>query len=377
MMDPPSSTPPQEGDDVSAIPHPTDLELARWADGADDSTSERVDGHLRTCQPCKVRAAQADGPLPTADASTIAGLAATSPQLSQQVQHAVTQRRGLEPAAGQLWRLSWRAQTILAVLVDAAPESGGWLVVPVTTDAEWADQYTLIIDEASSPAGAPLALWAALRTTVPTECLDRPLAELGLRKELETAYNAFLDDAPIPNVLPDTMTTGTPIISPADERWEYRETVSERISAMAAVAEELANPALAPDLMQVLEAQGVELADFARVLDLSTETAYDVVMGNAGLPADKIEPAAEVLGVPVDAIALEPRAEPAVLRLLARPDIRDELERRATPIGRPAATLWSEFETHMLKVAARETGVGGQRTERWEKILHAWLDAQG
>jgi len=103
--------------------------------------------------------------------------AASRALLPTRVRELMTAGAGTEPVApGQLWRLTWRGRHLLAAII--AVDAWQVLVAPVTTDADLADEVTLVVPEQDSPLGTDLAVWVRHRTAVPTFTLDRRLGTL-------------------------------------------------------------------------------------------------------------------------------------------------------------------------------------------------------
>jgi hypothetical protein len=118
------------------------------------------------------------------------------------------------PEAGELWRARHPdgGPLILVWLRSVGP--AGVVAVPVSFDVEFADDQTLIVTGEDSPLGLPIALHRPIETTIdPRALLDR----LG---RLDPAGAAV----------------GPRIVSPVDERLEYRQTLADRLAGLASTA---------------------------------------------------------------------------------------------------------------------------------------------
>lgn len=114
------------------------------------------------------------------------------------------------PQAGELWRARHPGggPVTLVWLRSIGPE--GAVVVPVSFDTELADDSTLIVAAEASPLGLPLAVHLPVETTIdPQALLDR----LG---QLDVAGG----------------TPGPAIVSPLDQRIEYRQALADRLAEL-------------------------------------------------------------------------------------------------------------------------------------------------
>jgi len=119
-------------------------------------------------------------------------------------------RPGGGPQAGELWRARHPGggPVTLVWLRSIGPE--GAVVVPVSFDTELADDSTLVVAAEASPLGLPLAVHLSVETTIdPQALLDR----LG---QLDVAGG----------------TPGPAIVSPLDQRIEYRLALADRLAEL-------------------------------------------------------------------------------------------------------------------------------------------------
>lgn len=364
--------------------HPTDLELSRYLDGRlEPGAAARIHDHLESCLACRVHTGGDRLGEPAEahpDDRTLAGLLAAVPRLAERTVEALNTPRTIERISGQLWRLEWRGAVILALLLEDGDDTER-LVAPVTTDPDWGDQYTVRIPADGSPLGTPLAVWAALRTPVPAQALDRPLGRVGgeILKTVESAYEAFMREELVGAHQGGEFSTGMPITSTGDERWEYRQQV---VTAITAIAED-AVADLAPaegkggeDLGTLLYEHGVDPEGLAGALGLPPAEVSELLRGIRALNIQQTEVVENRFGVDAARLAAaQPRLDPAAFSVLASPHVRDLFEDAAQRQGRGVAELREEFITEAPALAARSTGQRRDAIEAWEGIIRAWLDA--
>jgi hypothetical protein len=115
------------------------------------------------------------------------------------------------PQAGELWRARHPDGGPLTLVWLRSVSPAGAVAVPVSFDVEFADDQTLIVAVEASPLGLPLALHLPVETTIdPQILLDR----LG---RLDT----------------EGCSVGPAIVSPLDERLEYRQALADRLAELA------------------------------------------------------------------------------------------------------------------------------------------------
>ena len=157
------------------------------------------------------REASVDDPTESQLADLVRGAAAAVVPDTVRAAVAGADRPEAGPQAGELWRARppGGGPVTLVWLRSAGP--AGAVVVPASFDTEFADDSTLLVGGEASPLGLPLILHLALETTIePPALLDR----LGR-----------LDIAGCP--------VGPRIVSPLDERIEYRQALADRLAELA------------------------------------------------------------------------------------------------------------------------------------------------
>jgi hypothetical protein len=115
------------------------------------------------------------------------------------------------PQAGELWRARPPGgDPVTLVWLRSVGPAGAVVVVPASFDTEFADDSTLVVPAEASPLGLPLALHLSLETTIDPEALLDRLGQL--------------DIAGWP--------VGPRIVSPLDERIEYRQALADRLAEL-------------------------------------------------------------------------------------------------------------------------------------------------
>lgn len=359
--------------------HPSSLQLSRWLDGAlDDVLAARVAKHVSACAVCKAATAQAGGVVDPPNADAVDQLVTGAPAIATQAVSALAQPRGATAHAGELWRLEWDGRVCLALVLDDAEEglTADVLVVPVTTEVKDADQYTLVADAARSPIGVPLAVWVALRTTVPALTLDRALGQTDLAKFAEEMHGYFLRDR---RYEPEAegMAAGLAIVSRADERWPERERIAEVISYLTDARERIYESAGRGTIGDLVSDRDKRAADVGRALDLGARDTFDLLSGNIEPNDEQASVLARLLDVNAEDIAGYTYAPDADLRLAwALPDVRQEVERVSRRTGRSVQQIRDAGSESVYAMAARETGTDATGVNAWKVLILGWLDTQ-
>lgn len=179
---------------MSLLPHIADFEFAAFDAnelGADEKS--RITAHLSTCMVCRLRLESVqDSDLAPPDNLTLPS-EARGP--SQWLVDAMRSGERPEPAPGQLWRVV-RGDVAEAAAVFAVWEDGV-TVAPVTFDVEMADEYTLLLDEESTPLSTALAVWVGERTVVPIELLAQVLGDVGNVDAMHAVHDAYVSGEPV------------------------------------------------------------------------------------------------------------------------------------------------------------------------------------
>lgn len=359
--------------------HPSTLQLSRWIDSAlDDETAAPIAKHVAACLLCQTATAHSGAAAEAAPPQALEQLVSVAPGLGDGVLSALAQQRGAVPRAGELWRLEWDGWVCLALVLDDAEEGLDTevLVAPVTTEVEAADQYALVTDEARSPIGIPLAVWVALRTTVPAFTLDRALGQSDLAKYAEEMHGYFLEDRRY-EPEPDGLSAGLAIVSRADERWSERERAATVVSYLSEARDRLDDAAERGTLGDLITARGKGAADVAQALNIGAHETFELVSGNVAPAAEQASVLAQLLEVSAEEVAdYTPAADPDLRKAWAMPEVRDQVELLSVQTGRSVQEIRDAGSKSVYAMAARETGTEAAGITAWKGRIIAWLNDQ-
>lgn len=204
-------------------PHLSDLELVEFVDRRMSGRDRMIAAaHLWDCMHCRRRLNNDRGETVEVVDATPLELPSELPNIPQPLHDALADSTPVAPQTDQLWQIETQRGASIALTVEMADEHV--LVVPVTFDPEMADNYTLTVPTENSPLGLPLAIWIALRTTIPRDALRTHLVDasgLALAGQVHDAYERHLDHRPLEPA--DPLSVGPPILHPFDARLRYRE----------------------------------------------------------------------------------------------------------------------------------------------------------
>lgn len=132
-------------------------------------------------------------------------------------------------APAQLWRMSWRGQDALAVVLE---HNSWWVTVaPLSTDVNLADEYTLVCDADATSLTHPTAVFLRAAATVPQFTLSRFLGDVrpvGVESpaaELQRLNLACIQSAEPPSTVP----TGPKL---AVDDWDRQEALDSLVHLM-------------------------------------------------------------------------------------------------------------------------------------------------
>jgi hypothetical protein len=175
-------------------------------------------------------------------------------------------------APAQLWRMSWRGQDALAVVLE---RNSWWVTVaPLSTDVDLADEYTLVCDADATSLTHPTAVFLRAAATVPQFTLSRFLGDVrpvGVERpatELQRLNLACIQSAEPPS----TVSTGPTL---AVDDWDRQEALDSLVHLMrwfeAATAD-----VLDEDGAVVGGSRPQESDDAVNVVDLLKRTTADL-----------------------------------------------------------------------------------------------------
>ena len=237
-------------------------------------------------------------------------------------------------AAGQLWRAAWAEISALVIVLSI---EGAWAqVVPVTVDVDYADPFTAVLRDSSSPLPVPVAVFAGLGIPVPLFTLDTGIGSIDA--EALTEVRA-LRSANLRGELPSVgVEAGTSDVDSVDVRREFRIELSNTLAQLALADLSVLADSADVDMDTELRAQNIGLADVKRMLSVDLSQARLIATGAQPLTAEQAELLAPALqrapselvnvgtALNSDLIAvLHDPYEFGVVRLLARRDNVPEL----------------------------------------------------
>jgi hypothetical protein len=215
--------------------HPTTDELLAAATG---KPSPETATHLEDCRRCQVLLARlrdahainwdvpAEAPMRLIQASPTIAATHQQPTTSDTL-----------PTTGDVWRT--QAPESLLVWVRKPVSERTIDVIPLTLDADLADDRTLIVKASETPWGCDAAVFVDTRTHVHVDALESKLTTLDLAEDVQHV----IDDEPQRT----TRATGTPMASIEDQRLEYREALRRGLDRFAPSSWGRGNRNSAPD----------------------------------------------------------------------------------------------------------------------------------
>jgi hypothetical protein len=227
--------------DETDLHHPSESVLADlMLGGLDEARSSSVAEHLRACPPCRILFDRLSQGLPELPIGDLAGDPAAVPEAALGA-IAAADRPDAGPRQGELWRARRRpGDPVILVLVRVLGPAGP-AVVAVSLDTELADDHTLIVPAVSSPLGTPLAVHLAIEATVDARCLLDRLGSV----DVDLDHGLVEVDADLAEAAESVHTAqdegerergssmGPAIVSPLDERIEYRQALADHLAELA------------------------------------------------------------------------------------------------------------------------------------------------
>ena len=208
---------------MTADPHPTDTALAAYAAG-EPADRGGLSDHIALCDQCRAIVVRLSDEL--LDELPDLPLAAVAPAVPPATVEAVADARTVEVAPDQLWRAAPPAGGPTQLLWTRRLRSDGRVaVVPVTFDTDHADEYSLIVPADRSPLGVDLVFHTTVETTIDRRTLlDCIVEHAGVAADIRTVRDARAQGLPVHG-----LRVGSPIVSLADERIEYRQQLSDAL----------------------------------------------------------------------------------------------------------------------------------------------------
>jgi hypothetical protein len=211
------------------LEHPTESELAeRLLGELDDARSNAISGHLRACASCRILAGRFERGLPELPA----GVPSDEPRgaVPDEARAAIASadRPEAGPRPGELWRARRHPDGPVTMVWLRDVAGAGTAAVPVSLDTELADERTLIVPPAASPLGTPLAVHVGVEATIDERHLLDRLGSLDIAADVASLHAAWLAGEP-----GQELDVGPVVVSPLDERIEYREALADRLAELA------------------------------------------------------------------------------------------------------------------------------------------------
>ena len=202
--------------------HPLLSELRDAVFGAGDVAA--VQAHIESCLGCRVRMARIrqHGGVVSAAPNVVQAVVDASAVVPG-VQALVSASADTEPEAGELWRVGDEDEALL-VWVRRNFGDGAVDVVPVVLDADFADEYSVLVDPADSPLTVDLALLVSLRVHVHRAAFLDRIGSLDVSGRVEDVAAAIRAGAPVAG------SSVAAIVSDDDERIEYRQALRDLLA---------------------------------------------------------------------------------------------------------------------------------------------------
>lgn len=209
-------------------PHPTETAIAAHVAG-ELAKNEVLADHIASCASCRSIALRlSDDPF---DVIPDLPLPEHAPAVPPQTVLAVAGARILDLAPDQIWRAASPADgPTQLVWIRRLRSDGRAAAVPVSFDPDQADEYSLIVPADLSPLGTDLVFHTTVETTIdPRALIDCIVDQAGVAVDIATVV-----DARAQGQLVQDVRVGSPIVSLADDRIEYRQQLSDALIGLTA-----------------------------------------------------------------------------------------------------------------------------------------------
>lgn len=254
--------------------HPTDTAIAAFVDG--DQASGALADHIASCPRCGSIAARLGED--SFDDISDWPLQEHAPLVPPVTVQAVASAQIADLATDQIWRAVSAVEGInQLVWIRRLRSDGRAAAVPVSFDAEYADEYSLIVPAEGSPLGIDTVFHTTAETTIdPRFLIDCIVDPAGVATDIATIRHARAHGSPVQD-----LPVGSPILSLVDNRIEYRQQLSDALVGLTTAR-------LDPD-------QSNEDGNHDLPVDISNDSAI------RGLIGDEIS--AELIGQLLDGLA--------------------------------------------------------------------------
>jgi hypothetical protein len=283
---------------------------------------------------------------------------------------------------GQLWRLSWNGEQVLAVVVNHQH----WLtrVAPLTTDVVTADEYALLVSPSDSSLDQDAAVFTRAAATVPTFTLAQFLGDLTVDGVPSADSLKVLDSACLlGSTPPETLPTGPPL---REDDWESHELLDSLQTQMDWFAEsvvdmeghdsagdnESVESVSVQELLAAASREKRPLADIAALTGLEMSRVLNLMNGRAEPTPAEVACIAQGFGQKVVS-GLLPEARNALLEVVSEPTLRPfraKFNHVNEPTSDPSSV--TPLLTRLLHdgLAARSSS-GSEGEASWREIWRA------
>ncbi|MFD3744024.1 hypothetical protein [Nocardia sp. NPDC058633] len=207
--------------------HPLSTELLAISQDPTSVGASTLD-HIQRCVACRVRLSriQREQGVPAASHDSIQRIIDASTPLPAVLADLVSTEYDADPQPNEIWRVG--TTEALLVWVRRTFDDGIADVVPVVLDSELADQYSLILDEASTPLSVEMAAIVPLRTHLPTRVFLNRIATVGIGNSIAEVMTAMREGR-----RPSGVHVGSPIYDDGDQRVEFRQALRDLLADLS------------------------------------------------------------------------------------------------------------------------------------------------
>ena len=323
--------------------HPEDVDLVAFADGLlDDADTAAIAEHVASCAVCVAALADLDSlEVPVLDLDV-----AMPTDLSM-----LFQDPDGDPQQGELWRLEWDSNAMLALVLGAAGDT--FTVAPVTFE-EPTDSIAAVVPVEDSPVDAPMFVWHRLARQVPLGVFLAPAGQLpDAYLEYEPAATSFAEDTA--RLMVDlAMTTGA-----LAEAWTLVAEAAEPGEAAAGL----------PDLLQNLVPSEIKAAT-----GIPTVAVTELRRGDRSATDEEAELLASYLGMPVDDVRGRPSIPVMLARAIERPIHRAHIKSRAVAEHVTEMVMRGTVAEGVMPIAARTTAGVERDVDAWDELVRHYLN---
>ncbi|MGY0389442.1 hypothetical protein ACWZJV_20945 [Nocardioides sp. WG-D5] len=268
-------------------------------------------------------------------------------------------------AAGQMWRLSWRGEQALVVIVYR----DHWTVrvMPVTTDVALADEYSLLLEGSDLSLGSAAAVFGRAGANVPTFTLSRFLGDVTVRGTSIRSALRTLDAACMRGRQAGADVPTGPELQPADwETHELLDSLQEQMQWFSSAVTDVSDFSHAAepesgtaevDIRQALVtvARKGGVAELADRTGIAMGKLLDLMNGRSQPSGREASILSAALGRPV-ASAMPQAARTALIEVVAEPSVRP-------------FRVW--FNEHEVDASADAASVAPLVAKMWEQGVAA------